>query len=1400
MAKKQKPKFGLKSLNIAHLSMILSIAIIAALMLMIGVFAQSADVPAQAELGDPDCFWSDGPDSELYVPSGKTCTIDADTSAKNLAGWTDYAVIVYAGGTLEIVADSANTELTVDGDMYVMGTVNIGDGNPSAYNNSITTATTLGNGDIYVRGSGTFNALVNTGAGENYFVANNNMYIGGPDDSSLAQLNMNDSGTEHFVDEILESYDDVNLNAGKLNVNSLKIKRPIAQTSTFDVASGTTLTIVDYHACTYPDASAGTCIMQVGYDYGSFGAGDAIMTVAGILNIGAGSAVDRSIFIGNTGYDGKLAITTTGEMYVNETTASFGGPGPFDDPSNYFGVFSDGTYGLDVEGVVETGMFLRNAGGVIEVDSPTNTGSLLAEQGFQQYATSTVPNLVVGQDDKFKVLGEADIDYAAEVSGNFETTQCLLVTNPEPSFVVTGFANVDINTDVDLTCAITGGNDVGLTVEGSGTDMTIADGATHDFDVNRVMTVDDGAYVDINGEITVTRALNVYGSGTIVEISDTGSDAVDVFDLRVSQNNVTTTDDTTLTIEASGSLYINGGILIGDTTASTNKAIIDVYGDLSVNPSSNSGFEVYQYGQLLVRSGGEVNADADDGGGNYFIVYGGEMDVYGTVNINGTNDQEMWIVNYGTNEPDVVVYNGGLIDSKATPASNEGLDYDSGDITIEYGGQMLFDDQIIIANAAGDDMMIYGELEGTEQILVNSAANDGNNNVRESGEMRVVGTNSNINVYSDLGLTGKLNAFNGNSNITIYNGAVVGGDGLGDDSYSYILARDLDIQSGGSIDVSEFQTCTTAPPGPMGGGTYGGSYGGEGQGGNTETYGAVKYTTAPVFPGTANPVGMFGYNDGTGGTPNALCGGAIYIEVNRDITINGVIRANGESNPDDDEGAGSGGLIVINHNIGHADTDADFTGSANIEAGGGNGDGTTNSYGGGGGRIIIDSILFEEPDDTETGEPHYKYTGGVYAIGGESNNGSGDYAASGTIVYLGDDNNPNGTLIVDQGNRSLGTSGKETNITNTGDYVFDRIEARLMAVITFDAAPATDPISCFTDSTSQTPTGLTSCPNTHDKPDTLYINSTYPGAQSGDEPWFGSPVTVSDLTPEFSMIYRNPQEAAQTGDYVLIEVDDNSDFSSPLWSASDANNPVDITNTGEASRTEDITYGGAALSPATGYYVRAAFSDATGSTRGLWTHKDMGNHYNFETDSGYMEISNSCSDVITVETGGATPLKYPSGLYGSGTCEFTITATDGAWNLYYVKASPGLSLNDGTGTYVWSEIDNAGGDCEIDTTGSTPEEEYGFNIANLTGVLLTTAIVQANSDCSLICTTGEYDESDCMFNIDDYASWATSMIIDGNGSTPSSETFDLVIHANIDAGTEPETYELNTSMVISDSP
>lgn len=1396
MNKKQKQKME-------KLLKMLPIAIMLAVVITIGMFlnASAADQDVDANVIDPDCIWSDGPGTELYVASGKTCTINENTSAKNLAGWTDYAVIVYAGGTLEIVGNPANTSLSVDGDMYVLGTVNIGNDTANAITNTIVTSNTLGNGDIYVMGaSGVFNVTTNTGGGENYFTTVNDMQIGDATDPSAAVLNIKGDSTANDVGNILSTFDTINVDDGRIDVDNLRIQTPNTGYSNMTIADGAAITLdaatTTFSACII-DGQGNKCTVEVGANTGS-GLGS-ILTVNGSLSVPVYASDDVSVKIGGGTKPGTLSVGTTGTVDINETS-DFSTPGdPSTTTNNSLYIGSDSPAGLITAGLVDSEMFVFNQGD-ISVSSAGTTGKLEARYHYKQNS-----GLTVNSGDTMNITGTANVDGTSQIDGTLNVTACTRIHDDTASTTTFDVAGTFDTNTADTGCNLTNtsSND-GLNVQDSLTTMTIDNGA--DVDITGDFRVDDGGDVDANGFFIVSSGGTsnnlVIEDGGTMSMDDTG--ATDYFEAEDFQVEPSAGGaSSSLAVEDSSVFDLQGGEVNIGTSTSSGTGALTVNGTVNVPTASTDDFKVGDSGSLTIESDGTVNADASAG---LFQIEGGVVTVRGTLGNPGTlhiADQELEMSNATTTAYLSVGTSGlayGVITSEATPATAPGYDYNSGILEIEYNSSATFDDSIDIDTT--NNMIVGGYLEGTDLIEIGCTGTTCK--VEPSGEIKVVGTGTPaIKVEQDMDLLGKLNGDDGAGDVTVVGATTATISSIGtasEDSYTYIIANDFDIESGASIDVSDFVNCYD----PGGTPTYGGSYGGEGAGGNTATFGAVKYTTAPVYPGTANPVGMCGFDNS--GVVTSYGGGAIYIEVHNDINLSGAILANGEATIANTEGAGSGGLIVINHNIAHTDTSADFTGSSNIEANGGNATGTTNSYGGGGGRIIIDSILFEEPDDSETGEPHYEYTGGVYITGGKTNNGTTDYAASGTIVYLGDDNNSNGTLISDAGNRTP-ESGKEVYIQTTGSPIFDRIHARDGAIIKYDAAPATDPISCFATGTGSAVDLVTgTCTSNPDKPDVLHINNSQTTAQSGDEPWWSSTVTLNDRDPVFSIIPRNPEVSTDLNK-LWIQVDTSTTFGAAgscggcVWDAA-----VTLDNfTSLGSRSEDFEYAGSALSASTTYYVRVAFYDNAGTNLGLWTHRDMDNHYKFTTTAAYYDIENSCSDLITITQTGlpaGDPIKATESgkRYGYGSCTFTIdTSTNTAWKVLYGESPTATVFNDGTGSYVLANIDNDGtGDAQIDTTGSTSEEEYGFNISP--GTNLTTSNVETDPTISQ-----KYDDwttgvsGQYVFDIEDNGSEDKILEDNGNGAETAGE-FDLNVYLNAADSTVAADYGLETWMILTDGP
>lgn len=92
-----------------------------------------------------------------------------------------------------------------------------------------------------------------------------------------------------------------------------------------------------------------------------------------------------------------------------------------------------------------------------------------------------------------------------------------------------------------------------------------------------------------------------------------------------------------------------------------------------------------------------------------------------------------------------------------------------------------------------------------------------------------------------------------------------------------------------------------------------------------------------------------------------------------------------------------------------------------------------------------------------------------------------------------------------------------------------------------------------------------------------------------------NPTNITDVTPEFSAVYNDPDSGDNAVHY-QIQVDDNSNFSSVYWNSGKSA----LSTTTEGSRSSDISYGGSTLASSTTYYWRIKFWDDS-DAEGVWS-------------------------------------------------------------------------------------------------------------------------------------------------------------------------------------------------------
>lgn len=817
--------------------------------------------------------------------------------------------------------------------------------------------------------------------------------------------------------------------------------------------------------------------------------------------------------------------------------------------------------------------------------------------------------------------------------------------------------------------------------------------------------------------------------------------------------------DTTITLASGATLnlndYENYGVeqeaIYINRNSLTDQSIFDIYGDVNISSAASSPRRIYlghtstTYGtaEMIIRSGGTLTNTTT---GDFIIDRSGRLEV---------------------------------------------VDDSNADLDVDLNG--VFKTNGAINDGTGDrGAYIGGQLECDTALEIQS---NGWMDVGSNGVVTVSG--STTTVSGDMELDGTLNA--GDLTVTS-TGHIHSGDGnplttgLGSSTNFLINAGDVTVNASGKIASDGVSQLFSS----AGAGSYGGE--GEGKSGGGYTYGKSKLdeNDAPLY-GEAGAPSMIAL-DGPGG-------GGVRIYATGNIDLDGEVSADGAVGSS--AGAGAGGTVIIVQNP--ASNTATFTGTGEITAGGGNSS-TTGVPVGGGGRIVIESPLFDDPDYANYG---FGTDGGTISAYGGTNSVDSHYAAAGTIVYLGDANNDNtgstvyGTLIVDQ-NDTAPTSGEDTEIPNTGNIEFARVEAINAADITFATDPTTDPLTCYDNDNSSTVTFTSrNCRPNPDKPDNLFINDTYEGAQtraetsSGGEPSVGNTVSgLYDLTPAFSIIYRNVEDPSSSVDQVIIQVDNNSDFSSPLWST--VSTPITLnTAVTNGQRTEDIVYNqdgnGTALTVGPTYYVRIAFEDTTDTYQGLWTHRDIGEYYQFDID-GSMTITDNCSSTIQIvddvpDGDGGALSDTDANRYGNGSCDLSVTSTYGYWSILFGKQSGETAFDDSTATHNIDELTG----CNIITDGGgTSDEEYGYNIDPLSSTLIGNHI-ETDTTCSQDYDTWSQATGNYIFNIETNGSEDEIIRVDDN-NTATNETFRLMIHASVDSTTTITDYALGVWTIITTNP
>jgi hypothetical protein len=494
---------------------------------------------------------------------------------------------------------------------------------------------------------------------------------------------------------------------------------------------------------------------------------------------------------------------------------------------------------------------------------------------------------------------------------------------------------------------------------------------------------------------------NVAPTGSSDLVIDTSNDAI-VWD--TSASNVTSlqlnsgfggTLTLARTLSASGSISINAGTVL---TGQGTFTVINAGLDLNIGPN----------GRIILRQSSTAGNGAGQTitvGSNFTLASGGKIDTDGQGFATGsgpgagttqTNDGSGGA--HGRRGGDSLVASGGTpygsasspveLGSGGAPGKSANGGIGGGAIKIQVGVQSSIDG-LITANgsasaagnlggggAGGSIWLITDSFSGSGTLRANGGASDGASNGGGGGGRIAISWNSTtfsgtVNAAPgagsggrvaepgtyvfpdgyDLAVNASLALIPGTHNIphlTISNTATLllhaDASVLPNGSGVTINSSDIAIAAGAAISATGQGFPTNAGPGAGANQACDGSGGGHGGiGGNSaldtggNSYGSA---VAPTALGSGGGAGCPGGSNGTGAG-----GGAIKLIASNSITIDGAIRANGESAVAGTSGGGgaAGSVWIVASAV---------SGAGQISANGGNSDGSTNG-GGAGGRIAI---------------------------------------------------------------------------------------------------------------------------------------------------------------------------------------------------------------------------------------------------------------------------------------------------------------------------------------------------------------------------------------------------------------------------------------------------------------
>jgi len=684
--------------------------------------------------------------------------------------------------------------------------------------------------------------------------------------------------------------------------------------------------------------------------------------------------------------------------------------------------------------------------------------------------------------------------------------------------------------------------------------------------------------------------------------------------------------------------------------------------------------------------------------------------------------------------------------------------------------------------------MDYGSFEDNETITDDHTGSASTNGIPSRADFGQYGIGDD---YTTITL--------GNNSYNIYGGGYGGGTmtiniGIDKDSDGIMNSGIIDIKSGGKI-ISNGMDYND----------------GAGSGGSIDIH---TYT----LTGTGNIEANGGDSTSSTGDKTAGGGGRVRVEYIDKTPYTGTVSAIGGTNTDGKQ-AGTGTIFYKwedkwqNQNDGTVIIDG-FTSSDIIDV---DLDGTAVS------TDSDDSTEPQQAEDLDIESIQFDRYGSMLFIHSgatlttqqciEANNGV--LYLSGTYVSMNRDHgvanitscvqSPDPAKTLYTNNSSTGAQSGLVTTDFTLGYDSQTADFNIGATVTGATSGATGDIVIDTDNGTSGTLRLVNISGTFQDNETITDN----GGPTGSATVNGSLTapTVNDNTPAFSSIYtdaeldRDPTaEDKDKADLYQIQI---SPTMNDLWEDKSSNYICDLdlqsvpsAPLADDTRIADIVTNSTMcpLSPNTTYFWRMRYYDnnTTAKTWGLWSQTGQFNV------GDYMEITNTCSDTINItdaNSGGLNGVgsfmqNHNADRYGTGTCKVYITSSKAGWQLLYGMASGETGLISGTNDI--DSIDNAGGDCSIDTSGNTEEEEYGFLVETLSSNL--NGKVQKDANCN----SDYYNTTTDTFNVESNGSENT--LFKDLATNITDGIFNLIMRANIDRFTYQGSYTLDTTLTLTTTP